>query len=124
LFKQVDYVMVTVSDMSRSIKFHRDVLGIPVRFESPDWTEFETGNTTLALHGGGKTAGGKGSRELTAGSCSIGFYVPNLDQSYNELKARGVTFVVPPTEREGEAIKLAVCLDPDGLEVSIAEQRK
>ena len=53
MFKQIDYTMVIVSDMARSIEFYRDKLGIPLKFESPDWTEFLTGTTTLALHGGG-----------------------------------------------------------------------
>lgn len=109
--------------MARSVQFYRDKLGIPLRFESPEWTEFETGSTTLALHGGGKAGGGE-SQELTAGSSSIGFYVENLQQTHDELKAKGVTFVMPPTEREEEGIKLAVCLDPDGLQISIAERRK
>jgi len=28
---------------------------------------------------------------------------------------------MPPTQREGEGIKLAVCIDPDGLPISIAQ---
>lgn len=53
MLKQIDYTMVIVSDMNRSVEFYRDKLGIPLKFESPDWTEFQTGATTLALHGGG-----------------------------------------------------------------------
>ena len=122
MFKLVDYVMVTVSEMTRSVQFYRDKLGIPLRFESPQWTEFETGATVLALHGGGKLAAKSG--EPLAGTASIGFYVENLAQKYDELKAKGVVFVMPPTEREEERIKLAVCLDPDGLPISIAEHKK
>ena len=53
MFKQIDYTMVVVSDMDRAVEFYRDKLGIPLKFQSPDWTEFQTGATTLALHGGG-----------------------------------------------------------------------
>ena len=53
MFNQIDYTMVIVSDMQRSVEFYRDKLGIPLKFQSPDWTEFATGTTTLALHGGG-----------------------------------------------------------------------
>ena len=53
MFKQLDYTMVIVSDMPRSVEFYRDKLGLPLKFESPEWTEFVTGTTTLALHGGG-----------------------------------------------------------------------
>ena len=43
MFKQIDYTMVVVSDMERSVEFYRDKLGIPLKFQSPDWTEFQTG---------------------------------------------------------------------------------
>ena len=46
MFSKVDYVMVNVSDMSRSVAFYRDTLGLVLKFESPGWSEFETGGTT------------------------------------------------------------------------------
>ncbi len=114
--------MITVSDMKRSIEFYRDKLGIPLRYESPEWSEFETGATKLALHGGGKPKDhSQGRRETPAGDCSIGFEVDDLDKAYQELKSKGVNFVMPPSKREGEPIKLSLCLDPDGLVISIAE---
>ena len=122
MFSQVDYVMVLVSDMGRSVRFYRDVLGIPLNFESPDWSEFKTGKTVLALHGGGKPE----SRTFspTAGTASIGFYVDNLDAKYEELKGNGVVFSMPPSDRDEEGIKLAVCQVPDGLPISIAERKR
>jgi len=35
--------------MSKAVKFYRDVLGLQVKFESPGWSEFVTGETTLVL---------------------------------------------------------------------------
>ena len=52
-FNKVDYVMITVSNMARSVAFYKDKLGIPMKFGTPEWTEFQTGTTVLALHGGG-----------------------------------------------------------------------
>jgi len=123
MFKQIDYTMVVVSDMSRSVEFYRDRLGITLKFQSPDWTEFQTGTTTLALHGGGikSTTPPAGDPTKQAGSCSIGFNVADVDKTYEELKAKGITFVMPPTQREGEGIKLAVCVDPDGLPIAFAQ---
>jgi lactoylglutathione lyase len=122
MFKQIDYTMVIVSDMERSIEFYRDKLGIPLKFQSPDWTEFLTGTTTLALHGGGVPRESRGhAADKDAGTCSIGFNVDDVDRTYEELKAKGINFVMPPTRREGEEIKLAVCLDPDGLPISFAQ---
>lgn len=123
MFTQIDYTMVVVSDMARSVAFYRDLLGIPLKFESPEWTEFLTGVTTLALHGGGLApdAAAKGNGDKYAGTCSIGFNVQDVDKTYEELKAKGAKFVMPPTQREGEGIKLAVCIDPDGLPIAFAQ---
>jgi len=123
MFKQIDYTMIIVSDMQRSVEFYRDKLGIPLKFQSPDWTEFATGATTLALHGGGiaREYQDTGDQSKTAGACSIGFNVDDVDKTYEELKAKGIPFVMPPTQREGEPIRLAVGLDPDGLPISFAQ---
>jgi len=123
MFKQLDYTMIVVSDMQRSVEFYRDKLGIPLKFQSPDWTEFATGTTTLALHGGGvpSTQPPAGDPSKVAGACSIGFNVDDVDKTYEELKAKGIRFVMLPMQREGEGIKLAVAIDPDGLPVSFAQ---
>jgi predicted enzyme related to lactoylglutathione lyase len=51
----------------------------------------------------------------------LGFSVPDLDRTYADLCQRGVRFVAPPTEQANEGIRLAVCIDPDGLAISFAE---
>jgi len=123
MFNQIDYTMIVVSDMKRSVEFYRDKLGIPLKFESPEWTEFATGTTTLALHGGGiaREYQDTGDQSKVAGACSIGFNVEDVDKTYEELKSKAITFVMPPTQREGEGIKLAVAIDPDGLPISFAQ---
>ena len=123
MFKQLDYTMIVVSDMDRSVEFYRDRLGIPLKFQSPEWTEFVTGTTTLALHGGGVRSQNPpaGDPSKIAGACSIGFNVDDVEKTYEELQAKGIRFIMPPTQREGEGIKLAVALDPDGLPISFAQ---
>lgn len=124
MFSKVDYVMVNVSDMSRSVAFYRDTLGLPLKFESPGWSEFLTGTTTLALHAAPPPAAGAGGGAHggpTAGSCSIGFSVEDIHATHAELVGRGARFVMPPTDQPEEGIRLAVCIDPDGLAVSFAE---
>jgi lactoylglutathione lyase len=119
MFAKIDYVMVNVSDMARSVAFYRDQLGIALRFESPGWSEFETGATQLALHGG--KPGGSPAAEH-AGTASLGFNVDDLDRVVADLEARGVRFVMPPKTQESEGIRLAVCVDPDGLPISFAQR--
>ena len=123
MFKQIDYTMIIVSDMTQSVEFYADRIGIPLKFQSPEWTEFDTGTTILALHGGGIPRSGDmdDGQSKYAGTCSIGFNFDDLDKTYAELKARGVNFIMPPTQRDKEGIRLAVCVDPDGLPVSFAQ---
>jgi len=123
MFKQIDYTMIVVSNMDASVEFYRDKLGIPLKFQSPEWTEFQTGATTLALHGGGVPASDPptGDPSKQAGHCSIGFNVEDVDKTYEELKGKGIRFVMPPSQRDNEGIRLAVAIDPDGLPVSFAQ---
>ena len=123
MFKQLDYTMIVVSDMDHSVEFYRDKLGIPLKFQSPEWTEFATGTTTLALHGGGVRSENPpaGDPAKIAGACSIGFNVDDVEKIYADLQEKEIKFIMPPTQREGEGIKLAVALDPDGLPISFAQ---
>lgn len=120
MFKQIDYVIIGVSDMAASVKFYKNALGLPVGFESKEWSEFQTGKTKLALHPSSKK-GVPGTSDILPGSCQIGFEVSDLDQTYKELQSKGVRFAMAPKAREGEGIKLAVCLDPDGLPISLSQ---
>jgi catechol 2,3-dioxygenase-like lactoylglutathione lyase family enzyme len=45
---QFRYVIKFVTDMNKAVKFYRDTLGLQLRFESPGWSEFATGETTLS----------------------------------------------------------------------------
>ena len=45
---KLTHVIEFVADMTRAVAFYRDVLGLQLKFESPGWSEFSTGETTLA----------------------------------------------------------------------------
>jgi len=123
MFKRIDYAMVMVTDMKRSVHFYRDILGFRLRFESEFWTEFETEGTTLALHGGAQPnpEAAKVKEEKLAGTVGLGCNVSNLDATVRMLKGQGARFVMEPTERPEQGIRLAVLVDPDGLPISLAE---
>jgi len=117
--------MIGVSNMDQSVNFYKDILGMPLKHKTNEWTEFETGATTLALHlSKARIAPMAVQREIIAGKSTIGFTVADLDKTYRELKAKNVRFVMEPKMREEEGIILAVCLDPDGMEISISETVK
>lgn len=116
-----NYVIIYVSDMERSVSFYRDVLGLPMKFTSPGWTEFDTGTTTVALH---RALNEKQSAEVqrsTPGLAQLGFSVDDLQAAYEALKAQDVPFSLPP-QKQPSGITLAVLHDPDGLGITLQQR--
>jgi lactoylglutathione lyase len=119
---RVNYVIVFVSDMKRSVSFYRDVLGLPLKFESPGWTEFRTDGATLALHlNPTPDPSGGDPGELRAARCRPGLSVANLDEFHNRMVARNVPCVQEPKDVFGA--RVAQYADPDGLVISVGEER-
>lgn len=111
---RLNYAIVFVSDMKRAVAFYRDVVGLPLKFESPGWTEFASGGATLALHAH--------TPDEPAGRCRPGLNVPNLDAFHQRMMENQVRCVQPPTETFGT--RIANYVDPDGLEFSVAEEHR
>lgn len=119
---RVNYAIVLVSDMGRSVAFYRDVLGLPLRFESPGWTEFATEGATLVLHPAEGGAGTGGPDAEHAGACRPGLRVEDLGAFHERVTARGVRCVEAPREVFGA--RVALYADPDGLVFAVGEGRK
>jgi predicted enzyme related to lactoylglutathione lyase len=107
---QLKYVIKFVADMDAAIAFHRDTLGIPVKFATPFWTEMATGDTTLALH--------PASPENPAGSVQVGYGVDDVDGFYAAQSAAGLEFIRPPTMMHGA--KVAALRDCEGVEIRVS----
>ena len=105
----LSYAIKFVGNMDAAIQFHVARLGLTLRFQSPEWSEFETGPTTLALH--------RATAENPAGTCRLGFRVPDVDHFHAELTAHGIASVEAPRDLHGQ--RIAKLLDVDGAEFSI-----
>ena len=106
---QMTYAIKYVADMDRAVAFHRDVLGLPLNFPSPEWSEFATGETTLALHAA--------SPEKRAGTVELGFGTDDITGFYDRRGDLGVEFTQPPRDMHG--MKIAQFRDPDGADTSL-----
>lgn len=116
------HTIVFVSNMARSVAFYRDVLGLPVQFESDKWTEFETPGCTLALHLADVPAQKSPSPDaIPAGVCHLSFAVDDLDAFHQEMIAKGVVCLQPPEEEEWGG-RLAGYADPDGLSIWVGDK--
>ena len=120
---RVSYAIVFVSNMKRAVSFYRDVIGLPLRFESPGWTEFATDGATLALHVSESPNSDKEtSSHLPAGRCRPGLSVPNLDEFHKRMVENDVPCIEEPKEMFGA--RIAQYVDPDGMIISVGEERR
>lgn len=103
------YAIKFVGNMTEAVQFHLSELGLKLRFQSPEWSEFETGSTTLALH--------LASREHPAGSAQLGFRVDDLDAFHAQRIAAGTRVVDPPRSLHGQ--RIAKYHDSEGVEFSV-----
>jgi hypothetical protein len=68
---------------SKAVKFYRDVVGLKTKFESPEWSEFVTGeNDFFKLH--------PASDKNLTGKVELGFTVADVAVFYREMTAKGV----------------------------------
>ena len=104
------YAIKFVADMDAAVAFHRDTLGLSLRFATPGWTEFDTGDVTLALHAA--------SAENPPGKVQLGFRTHDLAGIYADRDAAGLTFTAPPESRHGSLISRM--LDCEGAEMSLS----
>jgi lactoylglutathione lyase len=115
-----DYIVIYVSDMQRSTAFYRDVLGLPLKFSTPGWTEFDLGSLKLALHRSGEGVLPQQPGRPPAGVAHLAFVVDNIQELYTDLKAKGIYFSLAP-ERQVTGNLVAVMHDPDGFGITLQE---
>ena len=118
---RVNYAIVFASDMQRSVTFYRDVMGLPLTFDSPEWSEFATDGATLALHRSEAPPASDDS-EQPAGRCSPGLTVHDLSAFHERMVEHQVVCTQQPKDLFGS--RLAQYLDPDGLAISVSEERR
>lgn len=108
---KLSYVIEFVADMDRTVKFYRDVVGLPLKFQSPGWSEFATGETSLGLH--------PASEKNPAGKLEMGFNVTDIQKFHDEMRAKGVMFSMPPKKQDFGGT-LAQFVDSEGAHVSVS----
>ena len=113
------YTILFVRDMAKSVAFYRDLVGLRLKMESPEWSEFDSGGCTLALH---KAAEGSvpevQTGQIPAGHIHCGFIVQDVDGFADRMEQAGVPMMEPVKMQEFGA-RMGVWRDPDGVPVSV-----
>ena len=110
---QIGFVMLGVADLSRSVAFYRDKLGLSVKQEIPGFAFLDGGGVTLCLSQPlARTTG------PAAGAMEIVFSVEDVRTACDALRGRGVQFTQEPRAVSGP-MWAANFQDPDGHRLSI-----
>ena len=109
---RVTHITIYGRNLQRMIGFYHDTLGLPLlaRDDAFDYARVDGGSVHISL------GAGEPNPELgihVGVHTGICFEVPDLDDAYEALKAKGVTFTMPP-KRQGWGGYMAMFKDPDG----------
>jgi catechol 2,3-dioxygenase-like lactoylglutathione lyase family enzyme len=106
--KKIITVMIGVTDMQRAVDFYRTTLGLPLKFQTPTYSEFKTGGAVLALQ--------RRAEVCSEGAC---FSLPttNIKKDLETLRRKKVKFwkdlseepygsVLMPKDSEGNIFEI------------------
>lgn len=122
--RALDYLVLVVSDLDRSVHFWRDVIGAEHQHTSGPFAQFRVGEVRLGLFQVDEMAATL-QREVqvpppgTAGF-EVGFLVDDVDAEYAALVAAGATPVTAPADRAWGQ-RTAYVADPDGYLVELVK---
>jgi lactoylglutathione lyase len=118
---RLGYVILYVSDISASIAFYRDVVGVPFKFEDAGYAEFATGETRLALYEARRAGWLTGAAVSPGPAAEIVFMVSDVDAQARRMAALGVPLLKGPADRPWGHRTVHVG-DPDGFVVELAQE--
>lgn len=104
---RLTYAIKYVANMDKAVAFYRDMMGLSLRFQSPGWSEFDTGDVSLALH--------LATKDEAAGTTELGFRAGDVTKEY---AAKALNFVEAPRAVHGTTI--ARFKDVDGAHCSLS----
>ena len=87
--KNIGQIGVPVKDINRAISFYKDVLGLPLLFNTDVMAFFDCNGVRLLLSLPEK-------EQFANASSVIYFSTENITASYEQLKSRGVSFTDQP----------------------------
>ncbi len=110
---KIGTIMLGARQMEKSLAFYRDVLGLPVKFTTPEFAFLDAGGVTLCLREAKNLKDSSDERRT-----EIVFHVEDIQVAYEALKSRGVVFRREPRIVTGDQLA-ADFRDPDGHVLSI-----
>lgn len=118
----VAYIVLYVRDLTASVAFYREVVGMTVKLEGDGYVEFVTVGTKFGLYDRARLPELIG-REATQGGPSgqLVFLVPDTDLEAERLRRLGAEIVAGPRDRAWGHRTVHI-VDPDGNVVEFAQE--
>jgi catechol 2,3-dioxygenase-like lactoylglutathione lyase family enzyme len=120
----LDYTVLIVAELDRSLDFYVNLLGLPLNHRSGGYAQLRTGSTRLSLFT--REALERTLRKpLQAPSddapgFELAFLVENVDEAFDELVAKGARAEQAPMDRFWGQ-RTAYLRDPDGYLVELTQ---
>ncbi len=118
---RLGHVILYVSDLDASVRFYRDVAGLPHQFTDAGYAEFGTGDTRLAVYERRRAEWLTGQPVHPGPAGEIVLVVDDVDAFAEALRDRGVPLLSEPADRPWGHRTLHVA-DPDGFVVEFAQE--
>jgi lactoylglutathione lyase len=123
---RLGYAILFAADLERSIRFYRDVIGLPFKFSNESYAEFATDGAKFALFARGHLPELIGrevpSEPVPWPQGEVAFFVDDPDAEHERLVDAGVEVLAPPTDRPWGERTLHLA-DPDGNVVELTRSR-
>jgi predicted enzyme related to lactoylglutathione lyase len=118
MFKRVNFVAIPVKDQGRALEFYTKKCGLQVFTDQTmgpmRWIELKVpgADTMVVLHH-------RPDHEPSDNDPAVTFVADNVQSTYEEMRAKGVEFIQPPTkEHWGEH---AIFVDSEGNRILFAK---
>lgn len=108
LVSRVNVLYLYVEDMERSLRFYRDLLGLPLEGDH-DWQEADFGGVRFALH-----LAHSGVGKPSSGTIHVNFEVADAKEAAGLLREADVEVAETMREEYGVAYEV---VDPDGYRI-------
>ena len=111
MIKELRFASIWSEDLNNLLPFYRDVLGLSVGMESPDFVIFGDPNMPSL---------GLGTHSEVHGPASdparhmVGLGTDDIDADYKRLNGQGVEFIETPTAGGDGGPRMATLKDPEG----------
>ncbi len=120
--RSLDYLVLVVQDLDRSVDFWRDVIGAEHQHTSGEYAQFRLGEVRLGLFGAAAMAATLGREVAVPGpgraGFEVGFLVDDVDAAFRDLVDAGAAPVTEPGDRPWGQ-RTAYVADPDGYLIEL-----